>query len=81
MAQRLVWSFFVVLLQPLLGLVTHLLKTLKHKHVEHRFTIAAVEPLDEPVLHGPSWFDELEHYVMLLSPVSERDGNQFWSII
>ncbi len=74
------WSFFVVLLQPLLSLLSHFIQALKYKHVEHRFAVAAIEALDETILHGLSRFDELEHYAMLLSPVSERDGNQFWSI-
>src|ERR1051325_3924536 len=75
------WSFFVVLLQPLFRLITYLLQRLKHKHVQHRFTIAAVESFNESVLHGPSWFDELERYAMLLSPVCQHHRNQLWSII
>ncbi len=29
-------SFFVVLLEPHFGLLTHLVQSLKHEHVEHR---------------------------------------------
>jgi len=43
MAQRLIWSFFVVLLHPLLGLLSDFAQLLKHKHVEHRFAVAAIE--------------------------------------
>src|SRR6185437_11965363 len=75
------WSFFVVLLQPLLGLITHLLQRLKHKHVEHRFTIAAIEPFDETILHGSSWLDELEQHVVLLSPFCKHHRDQLWSVI
>src|SRR6185503_20955212 len=81
MAQRLMWSFFVVLLHPLLGLLSDFAQLLKHKHVEHRFAVAAIEPLDETILHRLAWFDELEQHAMLLSPVSQRHGNKLWSIV
>jgi uncharacterized DUF497 family protein len=45
-AQKLVWSFFDVLPEPL---SSHKLKALKKKHVEHWFSITATEPLDEAV--------------------------------
>src|SRR5215203_2892229 len=80
-AQRLVWSFFVVLLEPLLSLFSDFTQALKHKHVEHRFPVAPIEPLDETVLHRLSRFDELEHHAMLLGPVSQSHGNKLWSIV
>src|SRR3954451_7366409 len=81
MAQRLMWSFFVVLLHPLLGLLSDFAQLLKHKHVEHRFPVAAIEPLDETILHRLAPFDELERHAMLLGPVSQSYGNKLWSII
>jgi hypothetical protein len=76
-----VWSFFVVLLEPLLSLFSDFTQALKHKHVEHRFPLAAIEPLDETILHRLARFDELERHAMLLGPVSQRHGNKLWSII
>src|ERR1044071_3456749 len=81
MAQRLMWSFFVVLLHPLLGLLSDFAQLLKHKHVEHRFAVAAIEPLDETILHRLGWFDELEQHAMLLGPVSQGHGNELRSIV
>src|SRR5687768_2192826 len=75
------WSFFVVLLEPLLSLLSDFLQTLKHKHIEHRFAIATIEALDETILHGPAWFDELERHTMLLSPFRQRHRDQLWSIV
>ena len=69
MAQRLMWSFFVVLLHPLLGLLSDFGQLLKHKHVEHRFTIAAIEPFNETILHWFAGFDELEQHAVLFGPV------------
>lgn len=65
------WSFFVVLLEPLLSLFAHLCQALKHKHVEHRLTVATIESLDESVLHRPPWLDKLELHAVLLRPISE----------
>src|ERR1043165_7705123 len=81
MAQRLMWSFFVVLLHPLLGLLSDFAQLLKHKHVEHRFAVAAIKPLDETILHRLAWFDELEHHAMLLGPVSQGHGNELRSLV
>src|SRR5215208_5152820 len=65
----------------LLSLFFDFTQALKHKHVEHRFPVAAIEPLDETILHRLSGFDELERHAMLLGPVSQRHGNKLWSII
>src|ERR1044072_4549460 len=81
MAQRLMWSFFVVLLHPLLSLLSDFTQLLKHKHVEHRFAVAAIKPLDETILHRLAWFDELEQHAMLLGPVSQRHGNELRSVV
>ena len=81
MAQRLMWSFFVVLLHPLLGLLSHFRQALKHKHVEHRFAVAAIESFNETILHRLAWFDELERHAMLFGPVSQRHRDQFWAIV
>src|ERR1041384_5449388 len=81
MAQRLMWSFFVVLLYPLLGLLSDFGQLLKYKHVEHRFSVAAIEPLDETILHRLAWLDELEHHTMLLGPVSHGHGNELRSVV
>ena len=67
MAQRLVWSFFVVLFKPQVCLFTHFRQALKHKHTKHCLTVAAVESFDESILHRPPRLDELEEYVMLFS--------------
>src|SRR5687768_17178614 len=75
------WSFLVVLFQPLLSLLSDFIQTLKHKHVEHRLAIATIEALDESILHGPAWFDELERHAVLLSPFRQRHRDQLWSII
>src|SRR5688500_18606594 len=71
-AQGVMWSFFVVLHEPLLSLLSDFIQTLKHKHIEHRFAIATIEALDKTILHGPSWSDELERHTMLLSPFRQR---------
>ena len=76
MAQRLMWSFFVVLLHPLLGLLSDFAQLLKHKHVEHRFAVAAIEPLDEGILIGLAGLDVADRdaagstpYKVLCDPV------------
>lgn len=51
MSQSFMWSFFVVLLEPLFRLLTNFVQALKHEHVEHRFAVAAIESLDEAILH------------------------------
>src|ERR1044072_9246678 len=81
MAQRLVWSFFVVLFKPQFCLFAYFPQALKDKHIEHRFTVAAIESFDEAVLHRPSRFDELEPHVVLFSPISQRHRDYFWIIV
>src|ERR1044071_5417209 len=56
-------------------------QALKDKHIEHRFTVAAIESFDEAVLHRPAWLDELEPDVMLLSPIGQRHRDHFWPIV
>ena len=75
------WSFFVVFLQPPFSLLSDFGQALKHKHVEHRFTVATVESFDEAVLHRPTGLDELELHVMLFGPISERDREHLWAIV
>lgn len=65
------WSFFVVLIESFLGLLSNFIQALKHKHVEHRLAVAAIEPFNETILHRLARFDELERYAMLLGPVSQ----------
>ena len=60
------WSFLVILLEPEFSLLSDFIQALKHKHVEHGFAIAAIEPFDETILHWLAWFDELERHAMLL---------------
>jgi hypothetical protein len=60
MAQGPVWSFFVVLLKPQFGLFADFIQSLKHKHIEYRFTVAAIESFNETILHRPPWLNELE---------------------
>ena len=54
------WSLLVVFLDPLLGLLSDFVQTLKDVHIEHGFAVAPIESFDEAVLHRPSWFDEFE---------------------
>src|SRR5215211_2592310 len=75
------WPLLVVLPEPLLRLLSHFCQTLKDKHVEHCFPVAAVESFDEAVLHRSSWLNELEQHAVLLGPVSERRRDQLWSIV
>src|SRR5437867_440668 len=75
------WSFFIVFLHPLLGLLSDFTQVLKYKHVEYGFTITAIEAFDETILHRFAGFDELERHAMLLGRVSQGHGNEFWSII
>src|SRR5712691_3399804 len=75
------WSFFVVFLHPLRGLLSDFIQALEHKHVEHRFAIAAIEPFNETILHRLARFDELERYAMLLGPVSQRQRNELRPIV
>ena len=48
------WWFLVVLLQPLLGLLSDFMQALKHEHINHRFTVVAIESFDEAVLNRPA---------------------------
>src|ERR1051326_3151603 len=75
------WSFFVVFFKPLFGLLPPFPQALKHKHIEHRFTVAAIESFNEAVLHRFAGLDELERHAMIFGPVSQRDGDQLWSIV
>src|SRR5712691_1664325 len=75
------WSFFVVFRHPLLGLLSNFIQALKHKHVEYRLAVAAIEPFNETILHRLARLDELERYAMLLRPLSQRQGNELWPIV
>ena len=75
------WSFLVVLFQPLLGLLTDFIQALKHKHVEHGFPIGAIEALNEIILHRLTGLDEFEGHAVLLGPISQRHRHQFWAIV
>src|SRR5712691_7559116 len=75
------WSFFVVFRHPLLGLLSNFIQALKHKHVEYRFAVAAIEPFNETILHWLARFDELERYAMLLGPLSQRQGDELRTIV
>jgi hypothetical protein len=79
--QRVMWSFFVVLLEPLRGLLSNFIQALKHKHIQHRFTVAAIEPFNETILHRLAGFDELQGYAMLLGPVSQRQRDELRTIV
>src|SRR5215510_3048274 len=81
MAQRLVWSFFVVFFKPQFCLFAHFRQALKDKHIKHRFTVAAIESFDEAILHWSSWLDELEQHIMFFSPIGERHRYQFWAVV
>src|ERR1041384_2782940 len=81
MSQSFMWPLFVVLLQPLFSLLTHFLQALKHEHVEHRFPVAAIESLDEAVLHRFAWFDELQSHTMVFSPLSHSYRDELGTII
>src|SRR5712691_1538903 len=75
------WPFFVVLLQPLFRLLTDLIQRLKYEHVEHRFTVAAIESFDKAILHRFAWFDELQSYAVLLRPISEGQSNELRTVV
>src|SRR5258708_18952238 len=75
------WPFFVVFLQPRFCLFTDLVQSLKHEHVEHRFAVAAIESFDKAILHRFAWFDELQSHAVLLSPISQRQRDELWSIV
>src|SRR5438132_12933129 len=75
------WSFFVVLLEPLFCLLSHFVQGLKHEHVEHRFTVAAIESFDKAILHRLAWFDELECHAMLLSPFSQDQSDELGTVV
>src|SRR6267142_5638508 len=75
------WSFFVVLLEPLLGLLSDFIQALKYKHVEHRLTVAAIEPFNETILHRFARFDELERHIMLLGPFRQRQGDELRTVV
>ena len=76
MSQSFVWPLFVVLFQPRFSLLTNFFKALKHEHVEHRFAVAAIEPLDEGILIGLAGLDVADRdaagstpYKVLCDPV------------
>ena len=47
MAQRRICSLLVGLIDPLLGLLSDFVQTLKDVHIEHSFAVAANEFFDE----------------------------------
>src|SRR5882757_3101042 len=75
------WSFFVVIGEPHFGLFTYLVQSLKHEHVEHRLAVATIESFNESILHRLPRFDELEHYVVLLGPFSQRQRDELWTVV
>src|SRR5215467_2672243 len=81
MSQSFMWPLFVVLVQPLFSLLTNFFQALKHEHIEHRFTVAAIEPFDKAVLHRFAWFDELQSHAMLFSPFSQSYSDELGTII
>jgi len=84
MAQRLVWSFFVVLLKPQFGLFADFIQSLKTQTYRVPLHVAAIESFNVTILHRPSWLDELEHHVVLFGPifvVSDYDRNDsIWRV-
>ena len=75
------WPLFVVLLEPLFSLFSHLIQSCEHIHVEHRLAVAPIESFDKAVLHWFAWFDELERYPMLVGPFSQSQRNEFRTIV
>src|SRR6266850_8483530 len=75
------WPLFVVLLQPHFCLLSHLIQSLKHVHVEHRLAIAAIESFNEAILHRLARFDELERHSMLLSPFSQSQRDELRTVV
>src|SRR2546421_3201632 len=75
------WPLFVVLPQPRFSLLTNFVQALKNEHVEHRFTVAAIEPFDETVLHRLAWFDELQSHAVLLGPLSQSQRDELGTIV
>jgi hypothetical protein len=76
-----VWPFFVVLLEPLFGLLFYFVQSLKHEHVKHRFTVTAIESLNETVLHRFAWFDELQSHAVLLGPLSQSQRDELRTVV
>jgi hypothetical protein len=66
---------------PLLGLLSHLMQALKHKHIEYCFAVAAIESFDKAVLHRPSGLDELEQHVMVFGPIGQGHRHHLWVIV
>src|SRR5262249_11708586 len=62
-------------------LLTHFFQALKDEHVEHRFTVAAIESFDKAILHWLAWFDELQSHIMLFCPFSQSYRDELWAII
>src|SRR5881394_1332334 len=75
------WPLLVVLLEPHFGLFTHLVQSVKHVHVEHRLTIAAIESFNETILHRLARFDELEHHSMLFGPFSQGQRDEVRTVV
>src|SRR5713101_6178548 len=75
------WPLFVVLPQPLFRLLANFVQGLKHVHVKHRFTVAAIESFDKAVLHRLAWFDELQSHAVLLGPLSQSQRDELGTIV
>src|SRR5260370_10645630 len=75
------WPLFVVLLEPLFRLFTHLVQTLKHIHVEHRLAVAAIESFNESILHRFARFDELTHHAVLFGPFSQGQRDELRTVV
>src|SRR5213075_1657807 len=75
------WPLFVVLLEPLFRLFTNFFQALKHEHVEHRFTVTAIEPFDKAILHRLTWFDELQSHAVLLGPLRQSQRDELGTIV
>jgi hypothetical protein len=71
----------VVIGKPKLRLLAYFGQVPEDMHVEDAAPEAAIETLDEAVLHRSSGFDEVELDAFAFRPLGERQGDEFRAVV
>ena len=75
------WSFDVVLSDPLLCLFSHLIKTVEAPAIQYLSAVGAFESFDESILCWFAWLGEGHLNIPQFTPLSDVVAGEFWPIV
>jgi hypothetical protein len=76
-----VWTAVIVVLPPRLQNLFHVVERSKLIHVQTLITQSTIKRLDHSVLGGFAGSDEVELYASEITPLVERFGRKFRSVV